>query len=139
MTEPVNAKRRSIQAEGQDLERSLRDVIQKSGNVKQRCDFLLPSTHSHTDRMSLASLAALTRVQDQRENELSIYNMPAYNALKWLRANKGQFKGVVYEPIRLLVSAKDSKLADLAEAPISIAQADVSLIPIAARCEVLTF
>lgn len=40
-------------------------------------------------------------------------------ATKWSRANKREFKGQVYDPVRLLVSVKDRRHAKAAEAAIN--------------------
>ena len=42
-----------------------------------------------------------------------------WTATSWIRQNKERFEGVVYEPVRLLVSVKDRRHAKLAEAAIN--------------------
>lgn len=43
-------------------------------------------------------------------------------ATKWARSHKQEFKGQVFDPIRLLVSVKDKRHAKLAEAAINYNQ-----------------
>lgn len=54
----------------------------------------------------------------QRERECAKWDKPTMDAVHWLRNNLDKFKGKVYEPVRLSVTAKDKKFVNLAEGPI---------------------
>lgn len=53
----------------------------------------------------------------------------AYDAQQWLDAHRADFKGKVFNPVRMEISVKNPKLADLAEGPITRASAAVSESP----------
>ena len=65
------------------------------------------------------SLGNLYNVQRRREAACAKTDAKLWTATTWLREHQREFKAIVYDPIRLLVSAKEPKYAKLAEAAIN--------------------
>ncbi|KAK4704081.1 structural maintenance of chromosomes protein 5, partial [Phenoliferia sp. Uapishka_3] len=65
----------------------------------------------------------LTDIKHQKEKACARWEPDTWKAVVWMREQRkaGNFKGPVYEPARISVSPKDSRLVDLTEAPISMA------------------
>ncbi|KPV76806.1 uncharacterized protein RHOBADRAFT_51796 [Rhodotorula graminis WP1] len=75
-----------------------------------------------------AEIEKQQQVATQRERNLKQWDPDTWKAVQWLRANKAEFRGRVYEPARLSMSMKkqfgnvklDARYADLVEGPIPL-------------------
>lgn len=81
---------------------------------------LWPCVREATANARGARLKSFQSVQEQRERECTKWDKPTMDAVHWMRNNVDKFRGKVYEPVRLCVTAKDKKFVNLAEGPISV-------------------
>lgn len=75
----------------------------------------------------LYSLGNLDNVFKRREANCAKEDPQLWTATTWLRDHRKELKDYVYDPIRLLISAKDRKYAKVAEATINYATMKVCL------------
>ena len=59
------------------------------------------------------------RVLSFRLDRLRTWHKPTYDAVIWLRSNSGRFRGVIHEPMMLVVDVKNVEDAKYVETHIS--------------------
>lgn len=134
---PLAAKEAEHAEATRMINQELSMIDRNFSRAKEQYGSPLPPSKTSQSRGNLliwvCSYAKLNNVSNQREQQLargSQIEKQCYAALLWFRENKENFKGRAYEPVRLLINAKNTQYADIAEAPITFANSLVRLRPL---------
>ncbi|XP_026695844.2 structural maintenance of chromosomes protein 5-like [Ciona intestinalis] len=100
-----------------DLNHKIHATVTAIANFEQETNSIIERGKSrHWEIQNCEKrLAKLNNMSSMRLEMLHRLNKHCYNAIIWLRENKGMFKGVIHEPIILLINMKDPKHAELVE------------------------
>ncbi|CAD6565919.1 MAG: Structural maintenance of chromosomes protein 5 [Cyphobasidiales sp. Tagirdzhanova-0007] len=119
--DPPEADNPDLQRRYMECQRKLREIKEKIDDIRVKHNEVIPQIDRvmAEKRRIRDALGNLYNVQRRREAACAKTDAKLWTATTWLREHQREFKAIVYDPIRLLVSAKEPKYAKLAEAAIN--------------------